>query len=79
MLVFGWRLATKAVDGVSGVDREIARRLAAGAAEDFGWLEDGLNDSVKGFLSVRDVGLGMKSLSGEFPSATKPGLRFFVP
>jgi len=78
-LIFDWRAATKDVDGVFEGDREIVRRLAGRIAEAHGWPADWLNDGVKGFLSARDNEVGMKLLSGEFPSADEPGLRVFVP
>jgi len=79
MLMFDWRAATKDVDAVFEAGRDRVRRLAADIAAERGWPADWINDGVKGFLSARDDESGMKLLSGEFPSAERPGLRLFVP
>jgi hypothetical protein len=78
MLMFDWRLATRDVDAVFEKDRDAVRRFARDLARDNGWVENWLNDGVKGFLSAADSDPTSKHLFGTFPSEAEPGLRVLV-
>ena len=78
ILTLKHRPATRDVDAVFERDRAFVRRAAGIVAAEFGWREDWLNDSVKGFLSRADAEPGAKSLFRTFPTEAAPGLRVLV-
>lgn len=78
VLLFVARPATRDVDAVISGDTAFVREQTQRVAHDRGWREDWLNDSVKGFLSVRHNDPDVMRLFRTYPSEREAGMRVFV-
>jgi hypothetical protein len=78
VLTLNHRPATRDVGGVFEKDRAFVRHAVEVVAAEFGWRDDWLNDSVKGFLSRADSAPDAKSLFRTFPDGDAIGLRLLV-
>lgn len=78
VLTLRHRPATRDVDAVFEADRAFIRQSAEAVAAEFGWRDDWINDSVKGFLSRADTEHGAKALFKNYPEEGPAGLRVFV-
>ncbi len=78
ILTLKHRPATRDVDAVFEKERVFVRQAVEAVAAEFGWREDWLNDSVKGFLSRSDADPEAKSLFGTYPAGGSPGLRVLI-
>jgi hypothetical protein len=72
------RPATRDVDAVFERDCRFVREAAETVAAEFGWSDDWINDSVKGFLSREDAAPGAKALFKTYPTGGADGLRVLV-
>lgn len=78
VLLFVARPATRDVDAVISGDSAFVREQTQRVAHERGWKEDWLNDSVKGFLSVRHNDPDVMRLFRTYPSEREAGMRVFV-